>query len=742
MIHKHNNLNIDMIVPGSTVSLTFRHNLHTAALIGILLQPGILQAETSGKGTPQQPPAILTLPPQTLQPQNKAKSLHSQKIELPPIERICWFASDAGRWPADGNRMLPWMGGSDLKALLSGTPNPTVKTPGNQGFLALIQTGSEPGQKNADTQPFLALLPIPGDNTMSWLRITEDGSIACETGTLGTEPVSISRPLPTMVYGRGETPIDACRDAWAQAEKIFRSTEKTSGSWWRDDKEYPEPFRYLGWCSWEQYKKNIDEPLLIDAARRIEQSPIPIRWMLVDDGFQQQQNLKLRSFAPQPKTFPSQWKNLLARRSEKLRWFGLWHCYYGLWNGIDPKNDLGETLNSGFATTGNALFPGKTEKDTKAFYNAYMDSVKQYGFDFVKIDVQCEYLKHMQGQPNPARMNRWCTTALENACHSLKLPLLNCMAIGPVAPFHTEYSASTRCSIDYHFGNLNEARSHIYQSFQNTLWMGHSVWPDHDMFHSSDPACSRLLAITKALSGGPIYLSDAPENFREETVMPFVLSDGLILRPLAPAIPTGSSTFINPFDTPQAYSVIAPLPNGAAIATSFNLNTKSGARAEASITMDDYRLSRNMLTRTRQADADSPLPKLIAYDPDAGTCTPFTGSAPADIAQNSYKSCILVPENHGWAVIGRADKYLPPCTVSNIRATDGTLSFDLAEEGPVIVYSTGAIPEPMPPYNNIPIVRVGKSTYKLDFPVGSKKASVTLKRTADHEKSAPQTEAR
>lgn len=739
MINKHNNLDIDMIVPTISVSLSFRHNLRTAALIGILLQPGILQAETAGQGTRQQPPATLTLPPQTLQPQNKVKSLHSQPIALPPIERICWFASDTGRWPADGNRMLPWMGGSDLKALLSGKPNPTVKTPGNQGFLALIQTGTAIGQKN--TPPYLVLLPIPGDNTMSWLRITDDGAITCETGTLGTEPINIARPLPTMVYGQGETPFDACRDAWTQAEKIFHSTGKEAGSWWRDDKEYPEPFRYLGWCSWEQYKKNIDEPLLIDAARRIEQSPIPIRWMLVDDGFQQQQNFKLRSFAPHPKTFPSQWQNLFAHRSEKLRWFGLWHCYHGLWNGIDPKNELGETLNSGFTTAGNALFPGKTEKDTKTFYNAYMNSVKQYGFDFVKIDVQCEYLKHMQGQPNPARMNRWCTTALEGACHNLRLPLLNCMAVGPVAPFHTKYSAITRCSIDYHFGNLNEARSHIYQSFQNTLWMGHSVWPDHDMFHSSDPACSRLLAITKALSGGPIYLSDAPEDFREETVMPFVLSDGLILRPLAPAIPTGSSTFINPFDTPHAYSVIAPLPNGAAIASSFNLNTTSGARAEARISMDDYRLSRDMLARTRQADSSS-IPELISYDPDGGICTPFTGSATDHVATASYKNRILVPESHGWAVIGRADKYLPPCTVSNIRTTDATLSFDLAEEGPVIVYSARNIPELAPPHNNIPIVRVGESTYKLDFPVGSKKASVTLNRTADHEKSAPQAEAR
>lgn len=66
----------------------------------------------------------------------------------------------------------------------------------------------------------------------------------------------------------------------------------------REKKAYPEPFKYLGWCSWEQYKKNITSALLEKTARHLEESPVPVRWLLVDDGFQVQEGLKLISFQP------------------------------------------------------------------------------------------------------------------------------------------------------------------------------------------------------------------------------------------------------------------------------------------------------------------------------------------------------------------------------------------------------------------------------------------------------------
>ena len=60
------------------------------------------------------------------------------------------------------------------------------------------------------------------------------------------------------------------------------------------------------------------------------------------------------------------------------------------------------------------------------------------------------------------------------------------MAQGTVNIQNTRYSAVTRCSIDYKLGDEAMAKSHILQSYANTLWLGQTVWPDHDMFHSTD----------------------------------------------------------------------------------------------------------------------------------------------------------------------------------------------------------------------------------------------------------------
>lgn len=54
------------------------------------------------------------------------------------------------------------------------------------------------------------------------------------------------------------------------------------------------------------------------------------------------------------------------------------------------------------------------------------------------------------------------------------------------------------------------------------------------MFHSTDPSSARLMAISKAVSGGPVYLSDPADKLNPEHIMPLVWSDGLLLRPLAP----------------------------------------------------------------------------------------------------------------------------------------------------------------------------------------------------------------
>ena len=269
----------------------------------------------------------------------------------------------------------------------------------------------------------------------------------------------------------------------------------------------------------------------------------------------------------------------MKHKSPKLKWMGLWHCYYGLWNGIHPRHHLDDETARGLVRTAKGkILPGDGPGGAGAFYTPFLQSVKDAGFDFVKIDVQAEYLKHADGLDNPVRHNTKCSEALEQACLKTGLSLVNCMAQGTVNIQNTRYSAVTRCSIDYKLGDEAMAKSHILQSYANTLWLGQTVWPDHDMFHSTDPACARLMAVSKAVSGGPVYLSDPADKLNPENIMPLVWSDGLLLRPLAPAVPLPDSVFPDALNENRLYRVIAPLPGQSAAVVVYNLKHPSPAK--------------------------------------------------------------------------------------------------------------------------------------------------------------------
>ena len=180
----------------------------------------------------------------------------------------------------------------------------------------------------------------------------------------------------------------------------------------RYEKEYPEVFKYLGWCSWEEYHYDITADLLIDSVDRIESSEVPIRFMLVDDGHLHADNYRLISFHPNAK-FPDGWEPLLSRRNpDGIRWMGVWFTLNGYWRSIHPENELGD-LNNILAPTppeqypGSEPFPHILAKDepgaADTFFEAFMGTVSGYGFDFVKIDNQTGTMHLYQRGANGVR---------------------------------------------------------------------------------------------------------------------------------------------------------------------------------------------------------------------------------------------------------------------------------------------------------------------------------------------------
>lgn len=74
--------------------------------------------------------------------------------------------------------------------------------------------------------------------------------------------------------------------------------------------------------------------------------------------------------------------------------------------------------------------------------------------------------------------------------------------------------------------------------------MGELVGVDWDMFHSRHPA-ALLHATARAISGGPVYVSDRPGNHDFDLLRRLVLADGSVLRCRLPGRPTADCLFAN-----------------------------------------------------------------------------------------------------------------------------------------------------------------------------------------------------
>ena len=101
------------------------------------------------------------------------------RLSLPPYQAFCWFSADRGRWPGDGNRVLPWFGRTSPGNLLDSRPNPSTAKPGDHAMFALFHL------KDGN---FMALLPVAAPDSLSWLKLERDGTFLVEDGSLELPP--------------------------------------------------------------------------------------------------------------------------------------------------------------------------------------------------------------------------------------------------------------------------------------------------------------------------------------------------------------------------------------------------------------------------------------------------------------------------------------------------------------------------------------------------------------------------
>jgi hypothetical protein len=137
----------------------------------------------------------------------------------------------------------------------------------------------------------------------------------------------------------------------------------------------------------------------------------------------------------------------------------------------------------------------------------------------------------------------------------------------------------------------------------------------------------------------------------------------------------------------------------------------------------DYRLASGLLL-PYPGPWELPAEGLVVYDWYAGRGQKLETEYVFELNGLSDKLLLLCPVKHGWAVIGRADKYLSPVAVESWQAQDDSLEMRLVESGPLLIWSERGIPQ----IKGADVQSAGSSLYRINLPVAGAARDIKLTR--------------
>ena len=469
--------------------------------------------------------------------------------------------------------------------------------------------------------------------------------------------------------------VDTVALTWGQGKDVYklpfevnRQTFSLLGKkpLMREDKEYPEVFEYLGWCSWDAFHMEVTHGDLIDKAREFKDKDIPVRWFILDDmwgdvpnnNIPTMQSRELNSFDAAPDRFPKGLKGIVEelKNNYNLK-VGLWHPATGYWHGINPNSSLArEYKDFLFWSTKKQLIPRYERETIEEYYNRQHKFYSNCGVDFMKVDFQ----SHLRWYGKLAMPIGEAAGNLHNAIEKANNKyfggaLINCMGMA-TENFWNRESAVCRFSGDFCPENRKWFSGHILQCAYNSIIQGSVYYGDWDMWWSDDTQSVKN-SVIKAMSGGPVYVSDELGRSRKEVIMPAVLSDGKIIRLENPAKPSPDCLFEDARESKKAFKL-------------FNRYKENGILAVFNIDSREEKVSANISAKDMLLSEDR---EYCVYDWFNKTAFRIDkkGSFTAELKNyDEFKLYLFVPIVDGKAIVGLKDKYISVATFEELPNGD------------------------------------------------------------------------
>ena len=457
----------------------------------------------------------------------------------------------------------------------------------------------------------------------------------------------------SLVWGEGDDP-------YTLAFNVNKETFNLLGKkpLMRTDKEYPKVFEYLGWCSWDAFHMDVTHKDLIDKAEEFREKEIPVRWFILDDmwgdvpnnNIPTMQSRELNSFEAAPDRFPKGLKGIVEELKKDFNLkVGLWHPATGYWHGINPNSSLAKEYSEFlFWSTKKQLIPRYEREVIEKYYDRQHGFYRSCGIDFMKVDYQ----SHLRWYEKLAMPIGRAAANLHNAIEKANNKyfggcLINCMGMA-TENFWNRESAVCRFSGDFCPENRKWFSGHILQCAYNSVVQGSVYYGDWDMWWSDDTQAKKN-SVIKAMSGGPVYVSDKLGRSRRNVIMPTVFSDGRIIRLENPAMPSPDCLFEDSRQNGNAFKL-------------FNRHKDNGILAVFNIDKDENKVMASISAGDMLLDENT---EYCVYDWFEKTAFRLSGKSEFDIELENYdqfKLYLFVPIIDGKAIVGLKDKYMSVAT--------------------------------------------------------------------------------
>lgn len=405
----------------------------------------------------------------------------------------------------------------------------------------------------------------------------------------------------------GKEPLALMREGAKAVCELLNNGLRT-----REEKKVPNVFNYLGWCSWDSLQIRVSHAGLMQKVKEFKEKKVPVHYAIIDDMWADVPSLndvpsdisfdemvsimhasKMRSFAGDPKRFPNGMKAAIEDiKKEGIPAVGVWFPTTGYWSGLDPNGSEAERQKENTVTLANGqIIVAPDGEKAKRYFDDLCGRVKEWGGDFVKIDNQGFHKRYEDVAP-VGQSARAIQKGIDRATEKyFNGALINCMGMPSECMFNRT-SAVSRCSDDFIPESREWFAKNILQCSYNGLLQGQFYVNDWDMWWTDDEQATKN-SLCRAISGGPIYVSDKIGRTNPEILKPLCLEDGRIIRPDESATPTADCLFENPTTTEKIFKIRNRIGQKGVCAV-FNINaenkTVSGTLAptETGISDGDY----------------------------------------------------------------------------------------------------------------------------------------------------------